>query len=200
MQGLWRLKKLVHSLIPSSLMQNPNYYRYTILRHIGLSLGTSRDFLEQMNNIQYVSGVAWSARNILELSVWNAYCRLSEANAKKFYEDAARDAISSMNIPDEMINVADRESFKVGREDLLEKAAVDGIEKPMSYMHVDKAAKAVGYHHFGKINMVLSKWAHPTALNVLGGETGNILMPMFYKLGDEWAQTSITAIQDFLRQ
>lgn len=39
-----------------------------------------------------ISTVAWLTRNLLELSVWIQYCNLSDENAKRFHDDAVRDA------------------------------------------------------------------------------------------------------------
>src|SRR6266581_4718961 len=48
--------------------------------------------LEQAYRDQRISALAWTARNILELSVWIDYCLLSASNAQRFRDDAMRDA------------------------------------------------------------------------------------------------------------
>ncbi len=42
---------------------------------------------------QRISKVAWAARNILEIAVWVDYCNLSDAHAKTFRKDSARDLL-----------------------------------------------------------------------------------------------------------
>jgi hypothetical protein len=71
--------------------------------------------------------VAWRARNLLELSIWVAYCASSRERAKMFCEDAARDAIDMLNILPE-----DRRdptySYPATRAQLIAKAKQGGIE------------------------------------------------------------------------
>ena len=116
-----------------------------------------------MNKNAFTPGIAWTARNILELAVWTKYCACSEQNAKRFFEDCARDSISMMDIPDELIKPSGRESFNQVRKQLQTNAAEDEIARPDAYTRVANAAKKVNFPLFGKLNMILSKWAHPTA-------------------------------------
>jgi hypothetical protein len=175
-------------------MQHPYYYRYTILQQLGLTIQANIKTLELMNEAGFTPGVAWVARNILELTVWTAYCRLSEETAQRFFEDGKRDAITGMDIPDELIRADARDAFKATKEQLLTQAALDGVENPTEYQRVASAAKFVNYQYFGKINMLLSKWAHPTAMAVLEQSPPPELRNLFYRLATMWADTSLTAI------
>src|SRR5258708_25463027 len=38
-----------------------------------------------------IDSVAQAARNLLELCIWTEFCGTSEVNAKRFYDDAARE-------------------------------------------------------------------------------------------------------------
>lgn len=126
------------------------------------------------------------------------YCCVSEDNARTFYEDAIRDTNSAMDIPDTLIKAEERESFKETREQLLRRAAEDGIDNPRKYTHVAEIAKLMKYQHFAKVNMTLSKWAHPTALSVIGSESGVILNKLFYDHGTGWTDTSLQNIANCL--
>jgi len=56
-----------------------------------------------------ITTLAWTTRNLLELSIWIDYCNLSEVHAKRFRDDAARDlyglshAVQSLEVDDKGI-------------------------------------------------------------------------------------------------
>lgn len=181
-------------------MQHPNYFRHTILNKLVLALRLNQVYLEQMNEQGFTSGIAWISRNLLELSIWTRYCLVSEENAEVFYKDGARDAMGAMKLPDEMLKADRLGSFKQTRQQMLESAVDDNIENPTDYTPVSDAAKAINYPHFGKINMLLSKWAHPTAISVLMLGRDAQLNATFYKLGARWVDDSIKLIELFLSQ
>jgi hypothetical protein len=65
---------------------------YGLVIKVLLSVNRVRiDLLKTMQE-ETVSGAAWNARNLLELWVWLKYCSASRENARRFYEDALRDA------------------------------------------------------------------------------------------------------------
>jgi hypothetical protein len=169
------------------------------LKTIGQAIEIHKSYLEAMSTNNFTPGIAWTARNLLELAVWTRYCLSSERNAKTFFQDAARDSISVMDLPQEVLKPSKRESFKQIREQLLKNAAEDQIESPDIYTRVANAAREMNTPYFGKINMILSKWAHPTALSVFSHrDTYPELNKLFYDLGLGWANTSIAAIKQFL--
>jgi hypothetical protein len=60
--------------------------------------------------------------------------------------------------------------FASAKQDLAQRAAVEGIEElDASYMQVSAVAKQIGMgDHFRVAFKLLSKWAHPTAMQMFG--------------------------------
>ena len=132
---------------------------------------------QAMNEPKYgdVSLLAWRARNIFELSIWTHFLAHSRDNARRLYEDAGRDAHelfatfekwgqNYVDTPDWLEQIA------TGKTDLAERAAAEGIaDIDGRYMRVDKAAEECGLGDLYKItSKLLSKFVHPTALQILG--------------------------------
>lgn len=118
--------------------------------------------------------MAWRARNLLELSVWSIYCSKSRENAHCFYADGGRDVLGLFSAFDKWSAATGRERSDVGtvdqaRGELSNRAAAKGIESlEGGYKPVSEAAKAVGMaEHFALSNKMLSKFAHPTAMQIL---------------------------------
>ena len=118
--------------------------------------------------------LAWRARNLLELSVWSIYFSKSRENARRLYEDAGRDVLGVFRAFEtwgkETAQCTDwLQQFTSAKRDLSERAAVDGIESlDGSYKPVHEAAKECGMgDHFRLDFRMLSKFAHPTAMQIL---------------------------------
>ncbi|MGA2001162.1 MAG: DUF5677 domain-containing protein [Terriglobales bacterium] len=120
--------------------------------------------------------LAWRARNLLELSVWSNYCTKSRDNARRVYEDAGRDV---RGIYDAFLKwgVATEQPadwidpIVTAKLDLSERARIlDGIESLEGpYTKVSDAASLCGIgEHFQLSYKMLSKFAHPTAMRILG--------------------------------
>ncbi len=140
--------------------------------------------LQRANEEQSLSTVAWRARNLLELDIWTVYCNISEENAKRFLLDSTRDAADMLNIRDGLLSKS--ASFMATRRELIEQAEEDGIEIEKSFMRTSKAAEVIGNKElFSTVNKVLSKLAHPTAMNVMGYDkaAGDILRKQFVDMG-----------------
>jgi hypothetical protein len=151
-----------------------------------------------MAEVGYAPGIAWSGRNILELAVWTRFCLSSTERANQFFEDAARDAISSLDIPTELLRPSGETNIRRTRELLFARAAIDGIKKPKDYTKVSDAAKTINFQHFGKRNMLFSKWTHPTALSIFGGETGTAINNLFFETARNLAEAVQADIRAFL--
>jgi hypothetical protein len=65
------------------------------------AINNNPGLLESMAQLEYTPANAWTGRNILELAGWTKFCLSSRERAKQFFEDAARDSISSLDIPAE---------------------------------------------------------------------------------------------------
>lgn len=119
--------------------------------------------------------LAWRARNLLELSVWATYFASSVERARRFYEDAGRDAMEALKLfenwgketgqPTDWLS-----AISVGQNDLSDLAASVGIaDLSGKYMNVSNAAEECGLKEmFSILNKLLSKFAHPTAMQILG--------------------------------
>ena len=121
-----------------------------------------------------VSVLAWRARNLLELSVWAMYCASSRENARRLYEDAGRDVSGIFNAFRKWGEATAQESewFHRGtsaQQHLSDRASSEGIASLAGqYKEVREAAREVGIgEDFGVFNKILSKFAHPTAMQIV---------------------------------
>jgi len=143
--------------------------------------------------------VSWLTRNILELDVWSIFCCISEENSKTFVSDGARDAIGLLNIPEHFRRVDTGKTFKKLRDSMIAAAKEGGIENPdATYTRVTDVASKVGVDDFNKKYMILSKFAHPTALVVVNPGAANELIDMFAGAGKMWAEEAIKIIDERL--
>ena len=149
--------------------------------------------------------LAWRARNLLELSVWSAYFAKSCENAWRLYEDAGRDAKNVLDVferwgkgtgqpVDWLSPIAD------GKDDLSRRAASEGIESlDGRYMRVEDAAGECGLKDMFKVmNKMLSKFAHPTAMQILGmadDEKQSLQRDTFYALGCCFFVGAVSALE-----
>jgi hypothetical protein len=137
--------------------------------------------------------LAWRARNLLELSVWCTYFARSPENARRLYEDACRDARDLLHVFEQWGQGAGQavdwlSAIADGKNDLSRRAASEGIGSlDGRYMLVAKAANDCGLNDgFKNMNKMLSKFAHPTAMQILGmvdDEKRFLQRDTFYALG-----------------
>jgi hypothetical protein len=118
--------------------------------------------------------LAWRARNLLELSVWCLYCSKSRENARRFYADAGRDVLGLFSAFTKWGGATAQDCdwidlFTGAKQDLSQRAASDGVESlDGPYKQVSEAAKESGIgDHFSVSYRMLSKFAHPTAMQIL---------------------------------
>lgn len=137
--------------------------------------------------------LAWRARNLLELSVWAEYFAKSRDNARRLYEDAGRDVHELLAAFEKWGQASGQSidwlnSLANGKTDLVARAAKEGIETlDIRYMRVDNAAAECGLkEHYQTFSKMLSKFVHPTAMQILGlvDDTKHILQrDYFFSLG-----------------
>jgi hypothetical protein len=124
---------------------------HQLIQFIGLMEFFAED-LQDAYEKKRVMTVSWIARSLLEIFVWVQYCNVSEANAKRFFEDVARDFHGCCKAL-EKLNVDYQPGIDQSR-DLVkrfwESATSEGIKDV-----------ADGY---AGLNKIYSKLAHPTAL------------------------------------
>ncbi|MGH9490472.1 MAG: hypothetical protein ACRD17_08170 [Terriglobales bacterium] len=154
-----------------------------------------------------VTPLAHAARYALELRIWAEYCCRSEANARRFFEDRWLDgrdfhkaienfamtvggpAASEKLAPlyDRLARTLDRTQRACGAE---------GDRR--AFTRVSAAAEGVGLGpFFADANRVLSKFAHPTSMVVLGfTPDASKLTGFFRAVGGECCWLGLTAIGD----
>jgi galactitol-specific phosphotransferase system IIB component len=117
--------------------------------------------------------VAWNARNLLELWIWIKYCEASRENARRFHEDALRDALgltvslSKMFDMRGLVNDFEDQAREALKAVALKDQGVDSVDT--NYERVAEAARKIGeYDWYTACNALLSKFAHPTAVLVVG--------------------------------
>ncbi len=118
--------------------------------------------------------LAWRSRNLLELAVWSDYTIKARDNARRLYEDAGRDVNQLYDLFLEWGTgrmAADwLDPFETAKKDLSERARLlDNIESlDGRYKQVRDAANEIGFgRHFTVCYRMLSKFAHPTAMQIL---------------------------------
>jgi hypothetical protein len=119
--------------------------------------------------------LAWRARNLLELSVWSAYCAQNRQNARRVFEDAGRDAAGLFDAfmkwgtaTAQSVDWSNR--LASAKQDLsvraLHSEGIDSLDE--AYKQVSDAAKECGLgDHFKLGFKFLSKFSHPTAMRLL---------------------------------
>jgi hypothetical protein len=119
--------------------------------------------------------LAWRARNLLELSVWSRCFVTSREHARRLYEDAGRDILDLVSAFEKWGKATAQSTdwlgpLANGKQELSQRATADGIETlEGSYKRVADAAKDCGMSdHFAVSFKILSKFAHPTAMQILG--------------------------------
>ena len=121
--------------------------------------------------------LAWRDRNLLEVSVWGIYAGSSRANARRIYEDAGRDidgvldAFMKWKAATRKTENEGRDPLYAAKDELAENArlvgGIDSIEG--KYKPVSEAADELRFGDYFKANYkLLSKFAHPTAMLMLG--------------------------------
>ena len=152
--------------------------------------------------------LAWHARSLLELSVWCIHCAKSRDNARRLYEDAGRDVRDILSVFEKW-GAATRqpdEWFEPGRnskQDLLQRAKADGIESlDGPYKEARDAAVDCGIgDHFRVSYRMLSKFAHPTAMQILApfDRTKNELqVNHFFGLGCMYFTVAVGFLEEVL--
>ncbi len=153
-----------------------------------------------------VQHAAWAARNLLELSVWCGYCASSQSNAEGFYEDSLRDVSGILNRFEQLASLASTPPTDISVDKLrthlnavADKAGIDDLAD--DYRRAHDAAKELGPETeaaFKHLNVILSKFVHPTALvvnTVFDEERTTHLLEMCYGLGHLLTKTSLDVIE-----
>lgn len=130
------------------------------------------DLLETTTQTDALPAAAWNSRNLLELWIWTAYCAASQTYAKRFYDDALRDAQGLTDALSKLcelqgIDDAAADARKTLAEVVRREHGVETIGTKFEKVF-DAAAKIGLEAEYSAGNKELSKYAHPTALLVVG--------------------------------
>ena len=119
--------------------------------------------------------LAWRARNLFEISIWCTYCNSSDENARRFYEDAGHDGTDLLTGLEKWGAITGQEAdwlegVRNSKAKLAENAQkVDVDLSEGTYTRVRAAAETCGLlEYYNIIFKYLSKFAHPTALQIIG--------------------------------
>jgi hypothetical protein len=106
--------------------------------------------------------------------VWSTYCSKSRENARRLYEDAGRDVHDVYSVFEKWGSATAQgadwaQIFARAKEDLSQRAASEGVESLEGpFKKVSEAANDCGMGaHFSTVFKMLSKFAHPTAMQIL---------------------------------
>jgi hypothetical protein len=179
---------------------SPEEVQRAVLDRIAVAISNELDELEHAVKERAVNAVAWISRNLMELAVWAEFCMESPTNARRFHDDAGRDSVELLKVPDGLFNEDPAFSFQKERERILEEArskGVDDLDEP--YVRVTNAAKQISTSaEFIWTNKMLSKFAHPTALYVITAyEDLEVWRERFYNAGRSNGEGALRRIEDF---
>ncbi len=209
--GRWdALNNAIERLAKSYAGREDVWYLQTLSGLTFLTL-TEYNFLKEANGDKRgdtVSLVAWRARNLLELAVWAVYCMGGIEKVRRLYEDAGRDAADMYNAFQKWGEATAQDANFVSRfvnakQELAQRAAAEGIEElDASYMRVASVAKEIGMgDHFSVGYKLLSKWAHPTVMQMLSVEDEEKLRlqrECFFSMGCLHFSGAFTAVERLL--
>src|SRR5258708_1080811 len=175
-----------------------------LFKFIGL-LSQNAEDLEQGYVENRITKVAWAARNLLELSIWIGYCNLSDAHARRFRDDSARDllgvtkAVQSLytqgqGSPDPGLDRTKQELATFAQN------VFGGNSLDDDFKRARDAAQELGRQaRFLDLNKLFSKFAHPTSIalnSVVAVEADAGIRLMFLNDGVKLATDSLTTTKD----
>jgi len=171
------------------------FMRYTGLYAADISEGHRKGRLDS---------VAQAARNLMELSIWTQYCKASEENAKRFFDDTARDVREMMEVLQKLYTGVNKkpekkiESILAAMENTAAKFKIEDYDE--DYTRVSDAAKKVGKRDIhSRIYKVMSKFAHPTALVLNIHDSLPDLIDSFYEAGATLANACLAETEKCIR-
>jgi len=140
----------------------------------------------------------------MEIYIWTQYTRKSNENAKKFYQDAARDVRDTMETLQKVYtrenNTPEKRLVALLDEMKSEFAKFNVEDYEEAFTRVSDAAKEIGKDHaHGPIYKVASKFAHPTALLLITEKPVPGLIDSFYQGGVELALACLLEVENSIR-
>jgi hypothetical protein len=149
---------------------------------------------------------AQAMRNLTELCIWVEFCAVSEANAKRFHDDAARDMREMLEAVQGIYTEFNKapEAKLAGMIDKLKADAPTKLNIPdidAEHTLVNNAAGILGkqFAH-GKVYKAASKFAHPTALLLCMKEPPAGMLDSFYDMGASGASAALRHLEGMIRK
>jgi hypothetical protein len=148
------------------------------------------------------------------LTIWAEYCAESAANARRFVEDSIRDELGLVDAFEGLINTNSSllpmgklqgvpDQIQQARTNMLIRAQQYGIlEGDKKFKPVSSAASDLGVVHsstFKHLNILLSKFAHPTAfyvMSVVDENAKEALIGVLMEFGYGFANRVITKMEE----
>jgi len=136
--------------------------------------------------------------------VWTTFCATDRNKARQFFEDLGRDAnnlLKAFQTWGEATNQSP-DWFQLGvdaRDGLANAALVRGVASiDGQFTRVADAAGTIGIgHHFNLMNKLLSKFAHPTAMLIIGNsETQKVQKDSVFANGCLFFVGAFTALEN----
>lgn len=154
-------------------------WKLCVLRGLAAAnFGEIRQLLTVAAMQGFGSTSALAARNLLELNIWSGYAGRSNVAMRRIFEDAGRDAkeihevLWALSKGDDS-NQHPPPQTACGQEQLATSAAAVGITNLTGqYLAVKVAARELDPElEFSRFNKILSKFAHPAAMTIIGNHT-----------------------------
>jgi hypothetical protein len=166
------------------------------IRYVGLYVSD----LNKSYSSNRVDSLAQGLRNLTELDVWVEFCGVSVENAKRFFDDMARDireVIETHNKVHLHKYKTPYERFDGLRKILTESSAtLEVTNLDGKFTQVSQAAKEIGRDlRYASMYKIASKYAHPTSLLLSGTGEEQTLMDRFYDVGAQTAYSCAITIQ-----
>ena len=181
----------------------PGWREFQILAFIKYTKLYANDLVETYR-VTRIDSVAQAMRNLLEVCIWTEFCGTSETNAKRFYDDAARDMRDLMEAVQSVYTSINKEPERklAGMMDDLKTNApkfdVDDIEA--RYMLVNSAAGVVGKQlPHAMFYKAASKFAHPTALLFCMKDPPPGLGDSLYETGAKATRTCLRNVETIIK-
>jgi hypothetical protein len=200
------LEEILNNAVPG----DTKTYAKTLLA-LARETMTNYELGVQAHQAGQIQQLAWATRNLLELVTWSEYCAKSSDNANRFHEDALRDLLGALEVMDNVALLAPESSsqdlaiFKTMMEEFKRQisdiAVRTGIPKlDNNYKSVSKVAMELGEQQataYKNVNVLLSKFVHPTALivnEVLDPQWARVMMNIFLEVAAVSAESGLDDI------
>ncbi len=148
--------------------------------------------------------LAWATRGLVELALWTEYCSRSPVNDQLFLQDTIRDHVgllAALGIAERAVPGGDNPAELDQLQALLIKvgSTLGMNDLSAKFTPVSKAARDMGVMDlYTRVNTVLSKFVHPTAL-VTNSPVPDELVDVFSNMFIQISDVSASAIFEMVK-